>query len=218
MQSDTIKTYEIDTCDGRRYDVQWKHFIKESCEATMKHTKRLVLMALLTALTCVATMAITVPSPMEGYLNLGDCFVLISAWVLGPVGGAVVGGIGSAMADLLLGYSLYAPGTLLIKALMALVAGLCFRAMRGWHKNSLARILSAIPAELVMVAGYFGYAALLLGKGLAAAASIPGNLLQGAVGIAAAVALCGMSELAGVMSSAEAEQNTGKGKTMKRGA
>ena len=34
-----------------------------------------------------------------------------------------------------------------------------------------------------MVAGYFGYACLLLGKGLAAAASIPGNLVQGAMGI-----------------------------------
>ena len=37
-----------------------------------------------------------------------------------------------------------------------------------------------------MVAGYFGYACLLLQKGLAAAASIPGNLVQGGVGIAAA--------------------------------
>ena len=30
-----------------------------------------------------------------------------------------------------------------------------------------------------MVAGYFGYACLLLGKGIGAAASIPGNLVQG---------------------------------------
>ena len=37
-----------------------------------------------------------------------------------------------------------------------------------------------------MVLGYFGYACLILGRGLAAAASIPGNLVQGAVGIAAA--------------------------------
>ena len=40
-----------------------------------------------------------------------------------------------------------------------------------------------------MVAGYFGYASLLLGKGLAAAASIPGNLVQGAAGLAAGLML-----------------------------
>lgn len=165
----------------------------------MKNTKRLVLMALLTALTCVATMVIEIPSPSDGYINLGDCFVLISAWVLGPVGGAVAAGVGSAMADLLLGYAYYAPGTLIIKALMALVAGLCFRAMRGWNKNTVARILSGIPAEIVMVVGYFGYAALLLGKGIAAAASIPGNVFQGIVGIVAAVALCSVTELSGLV-------------------
>ena len=40
-----------------------------------------------------------------------------------------------------------------------------------------------------MVLGYFLYAMLILGKGIAAATSIPGNLLQGAVGIVAALAL-----------------------------
>ena len=35
-----------------------------------------------------------------------------------------------------------------------------------------------------MVLGYFGYASLLLGKGLAAAASIPGNLVQAVMGLA----------------------------------
>ena len=34
-----------------------------------------------------------------------------------------------------------------------------------------------------MVAGYFLYAATVRGKGLAAAASIPGNLAQGAAGV-----------------------------------
>ena len=40
-----------------------------------------------------------------------------------------------------------------------------------------------------MVAGYFGYASLLLGRGLGAAASIPGNLVQGVFSLAAALAL-----------------------------
>lgn len=46
--------------------------------------------------------------------------------------------------------------------------------------------------EAVMVLGYFGYAGVWLGSGPAAAASIPGNLVQGLFGLAAA---CGLHTL-----------------------
>ena len=49
--------------------------------------------------------------------------------------------------------------------------------------------LIELPSEAIMVAGYFGYKALILGKGLAAAASIPNNLVQAAVGIVLSVVL-----------------------------
>lgn len=81
-----------------------------------KHVRLLVLAALFTALTTVATMVIQIPSPMSGYVNLGDCMVLLSAWVLGPFVGAAAGGIGSMLADIITGYAYYAPGTLIIKA------------------------------------------------------------------------------------------------------
>ena len=35
-------------------------------------TQKIVIAALLAALTCVATMIIKIPSPLKGYLNLGD--------------------------------------------------------------------------------------------------------------------------------------------------
>ena len=76
--------------------------------------RKLVLAALFAALCTVMTMVIQVPSPMQGYVNLGDCFVLLSGWLLGPWWGAAAGGIGSMLADLLLGYGHYAPGTLII--------------------------------------------------------------------------------------------------------
>ena len=103
-------------------------------------------------------------------------------WLLGPWRGAAAGGSGSMLADLLLGYGHYAPGTLIIKGAMALVAALIFKAFK---KNTAGALVGGVAAEVVMVAGYFGYAALLLGKGIGAAASIPGNLVQGAVGLVA---------------------------------
>lgn len=147
-----------------------------------KKIRTMVTAAVLAALSCVATMVVQIPSPMNGYVNLGDCFVLLSGWLLGPWWGAAAGGIGSMLADLLLGYGHYAPGTLIIKGAMALVAALVFKA---FHKNTAGALIGGVAAEVVMVAGYFGYAALLLGKGIGAAASVPGNLVQGAVGLVA---------------------------------
>ena len=74
--------------------------------------KRLVFAALFAALACAATFIhIPVPSMTNGYVNLGDCFVLLAGFCLGPVYGGLAGGIGSALTDLLGGYFLYAPAT-----------------------------------------------------------------------------------------------------------
>jgi len=145
----------------------------------------MVMTALFMALCCTATMVIQIPSPTQGYVNLGDCVVLLSGWLLGPWYGMAAAGAGSAMADLLLGYPHYVPGTLVIKALMGLLCGLSAR--QGG--SLLRRALGGAAAEIWMAAGYFTYCSLLLGKGMGAAASIPGNLFQGAVGLAAALAL-----------------------------
>ena len=146
-----------------------------------KKVRKLVVSALMAALTYVATMVIRIPSPMDGYVNLGDCFVLLSGWLLGPWYGGAAAGIGSMLTDLLSGYGYYAPGTFVIKGLDALVAALIFKAM---GRTSVAAIVSGVVGEIIMVVGYFGYAALLLGKGIGAAASIPGNLVQAVMGLA----------------------------------
>lgn len=145
-----------------------------------KKIRKLVIGAMMAALTYVATMVIQIPSPMNGYVNLGDCFVLLSGWLLGPWYGGAAAGIGSMLTDLLSGYGHYAPGTFVIKGLDALVAALLFRTM---GRTSTAALVSGLVGEAIMVAGYFGYAALLLGKGLGAAASIPGNLVQATMGL-----------------------------------
>ena len=160
-----------------------------------KKIRKLVLAALLAALVCVATMVVQIPSPMQGYVNLGDCFVLLSGWLLGPWYGFAAGGIGSMLADLFLGYGHYAPGTFVIKGLVALIAALLYEKL---GRSPAARIASGVVGEIVMVLGYFGYASMLLGKGLAAAASIPGNIFQGTVGLVVGVLLVAVLERAKV--------------------
>lgn len=159
----------------------------------MKNTKlhKLVQTALLAAFTCLATMVLRLPSPIGGYLNLGDVIVLLGAWLLGPVYGVLAGGLGSMLADILAGYPQYAPGTLVIKALTALIAVLVFYALRKVlvQKDFWALLLAGIVAELWMVLGYFIYEATVLQYGLGAAVGIPGNLVQAAAGVLLALPL-----------------------------
>ena len=87
-------------------------------------TNRLVMVALMVCLVMIATLSIRIPSPFtQGYVHLGDTMIFLSVLLLGKKGGAVAAGLGSALADVLGGYAAYAPWTLLIKALMAIIMG-----------------------------------------------------------------------------------------------
>lgn len=148
---------------------------------------RVIYAALMAAVTCIATMVIRVPSVgAVGYVNIGDTAVLICAWFIGGVYGALAAGIGSGLADLLSGYAYYVPGTFIIKFTMALVAYFILKELKSDESkhNGLMRsvcyLISGIPAEIIMIIGYFFYKALILGKGFAAAVpSVFSNLAQG---------------------------------------
>ena len=152
----------------------------------MKYDKltRSVLTALFAAMVCVSTLAVHIPIPAtQGYVNLGDAAVLLGAMLLGPAWGAAAGAIGSALADLVLGYTVYIPGTALIKGLCAAIAGLLFRRLYG--KLKAAAVPACLAAELWMVAGYFLYECFALGYGAAAIAGAPANAMQATAGVIA---------------------------------
>lgn len=164
--------------------------MKQTNMQTHEQLRQMVLAAVFAALSCVATMLIQIPSPMNGYVNMGDCFVLLGGLFLGPVWGAMAGGVGSMLADLFTGYAHYAPGTFLIKAAMVLVFVGVYRSLTaGKLPKTVAHLVGATVAELVMVAGYFGYGCLLLGNGLAAVSGIPANLVQGVFGVVVSAVL-----------------------------
>ncbi|MBQ8175041.1 MAG: ECF transporter S component [Clostridia bacterium] len=153
------------------------------------HLQKLILCALFAALTCCATLVVQVPSPLSGFVNLGDCLVLSSAFLLGPVYGTAAAGIGSCLADVIGGYFVYAPATLVIKALIALVAWLLYNLLRHPLPNVAARLVGSVAGEAIMVLGYFAYESTFLGYGWGAVTGMPGNLVQAAVGIAVSAVL-----------------------------
>jgi len=145
-----------------------------------KHIKRLTTCAIFSAIICVVTTFVAVPAPAIGNINLGDIFILCSAWLLGPYG-AVASGIGACLADLFSGFAIYAPATLIIKALMAIACYYTYVALSRVIKHSpISRSISAAIAEAIMVLGYFLYECFVYGGG-AAVASVPFNLIQGSV-------------------------------------
>ncbi|MBR3894369.1 MAG: ECF transporter S component [Clostridia bacterium] len=144
--------------------------------------KKIVIAALMTALVCVATMIVKIPSPMKGYLNLGDCIVLAAGWILPPGYGFLAAGLGSALADLFSGYAVYVPATFLIKGAMALIAFACFKLLNQRLGKLVAQIIGGVLAEIAMVAGYFVFEGFLYGFG-PSLVNVPANAAQGLAGI-----------------------------------
>lgn len=150
------------------------------------HTKKLVFSALFTALTVIFTMFVRLPLPI-GYVHLGDGFIFLSVFILGPIYGTASAGLGSMLADLF-GYPLYAPATLVIKVLTALGAYLVYVFFKQITKKSLpAEIIAGVVGTLIMAFGYFLYELVFLTTFEVAIVNVPWNLLQGVVGTAVAV-------------------------------
>lgn len=154
--------------------------------------------ALLAALACVATMVIKIPSPLEGYLNLGDCIVLVAGWTLSPAYGFLAAGMGSALADVFSGYTIYAPATFVIKGLMAIVAFFCFKPLHKRIGSLPSRIISGALAEIVMVLGYYLFEGFLYGF-IPSAVNIIPNALQGAAGLILGVLIIKIFEKSNLM-------------------
>ena len=109
--------------------------------------------------------------------------VLVSVFILGPVYGTIAGGIGSGLADLF-GYISYAPGTIIIKSTMALVAWVIYKLLlKATNKKMLAEILGGIVGAILMAVGYFVYEILFFVTPAVAIVNAPWNLLQGGVGV-----------------------------------
>ena len=140
--------------------------------------KKLTLAGVLAALVFVMTYVPKVPVPVTGgYVHLGDGAIFLSVLLLGPLG-IPAAAIGSGLSDILGGYLVYALPTMVIKALVALIA------WKVWKEGSWLRaVIAFVLAEIAMVAGYFAFESVMYGAAAAWAAVGP-NCIQGIAGVA----------------------------------
>ena len=153
----------------------------------------IVFTALMTAMTTVLTL-LSIPLA-SGFYNFSDVPIFMSACLLGPIPALITGSLGAMLGDIILGYTMYAPFTLLIKALEGVIAGLLFKAITKLIKKqvpqSILYCLASIVSGLEMALGYFLVEGLLLAKDswTGGVANLPFNILQGVISAVISVVL-----------------------------
>ena len=160
-------------------------------------------LAILIAVTALFTYIIRIPiAPTRGYINFGDVAIFFTAILFGPWTAFIAGGVGTALADLISGYAQWAPFTFFAHGLQGLFIGLVIKAGLGMKnaaqqkksekaeetssQRRMPSILTLIIAFLIgtitMGGIYFITGGIMVGFP-AAAAEMPGNILQNAVGV-----------------------------------
>ena len=139
-------------------------------------TRQVAAIGIMGALTTIATMIFVFPIPAtSGYFNLGDTIVMITSLTFGPIVGAIAGGLGSGLADLLGGWYNWVIFTTIIKGIEGYVAGVIVT--RSNERNLKILILAWVTGGALMVSGYFIVQVFMYGLG-AAMVEIPFNMVQ----------------------------------------
>jgi uncharacterized membrane protein len=145
---------------------------------------RVAAVGAMSAAAVVAACVFRVPWPVGGaYFHMGETVMLASAILFGRGGGAFVGAISSALADVLLGAAVWAPFSLVIHAAECYIVGSVSDGRGG--KRDAAAMLCGIS---LMIAGYTAAAGFLYGAALMPV-ELAGDAAQGLVGAAAAYPL-----------------------------
>jgi uncharacterized membrane protein len=153
---------------------------------------KLTLCAAMAALLFVLTFLIRIPIMASGgYIHIGDTIIYLCGYILGGSLGAMIAGLGSALADLAAGAAIYILPTLVIKALMGFMVGLI--AFKKGKVNLLRFVVACLAAGAWMVAGYFIFESATFGLAYAVGA-LPFNLVQYLANVLCAVLLKGVAD------------------------
>lgn len=142
----------------------------------MKKSRKITLSAIFCSLVAVCTL-LQIPT-VAGYINLGDVAILVSACLIGNLG-ILSASIGAGLIDILTGYSIYLPATIIIKGLMAFI---CSKILHKKSNKLFKYIIIFIICEIVMIIGYFLYEIFVFDIGYAVSGLLY-NCIQGAIAV-----------------------------------
>lgn len=134
--------------------------------------KRMCLAGIFTAVVFVFTAYLHIPSH-TGYTHVGDGFIYLAACLLPTPYAMFVGAGGALLADCLTGFAIWAPGSVIIKAVAVLFFSRKSKKIICWRN-----VLALIPASVLCIGGYYLYEALITGNFIAPLSGIPGYITQ----------------------------------------
>lgn len=143
----------------------------------------------------VSVAVIRIPIPFtQGFINLSDAMIFMGVIILGCRYGTIAAGLGCMLGDLLSGFPVWAPWTLVIKGVMALIFGLILKKVSEREGCSekwfiTFEIVGMVLAGLFMCAGYYFAEGVMYGNWVVAALGIPWNIGQFLVGTVLALIL-----------------------------
>ena len=134
--------------------------------------KLMCVAGIFTAVVYIFTAYLQIPSH-NGYIHIGDAFIYLAACLLPLPYAASVGAIGALLADCLTGFAIWAPGSVIIKAVTVL-----FFSAKGNKIVSLTNIVAIVPATVVCMGGYYLYESIIIGNFISPLSGIPGSITQ----------------------------------------
>ena len=137
-----------------------------------KKVRYMCMTGIFVSLVFVVTAYLHIPTN-NGYVHVGDGFIYLAACLLPCKYAVFVGAGGALLADCLTGFAVWAPGSVIIKALTALLFS-----RKGNKIINLHNMLALLPAAILCVGGYYLYESLIIGNFIAALPGIPGSLVQ----------------------------------------
>lgn len=165
----------------------------QSYSESRQKTFDLILTAMLVALVFVSTVFINIRLPISangGLVHLGTAMLFIASILFGPKKGAIAGAMGMGLFDLIGGWALWAPITIVARGLQGYIVGKIAWANGRKGNNIAFNIMATVLSIPFMVAVYYIGEGFLYGNWIAPLASIPGDLVQNVLGIFIAVPIC----------------------------
>ena len=165
----------------------------QSYSKTSKKTLDLIMTAMLVALVFLSTFFLNIKLPISvngGLVHLGTGMLFIASILFGPKKGALAGAIGMGLFDLVGGWLLWAPITIVARGLQGFIVGKIAWS-KGHKGSSLAlNVTATIVSIPFMIAVYYFGEVILYGNWIVPLTSIPGDLLQNALGMIIAIPVC----------------------------
>ncbi len=122
--------------------------LRQVFQNEVKSIRNIALIVSFTGLVFLSTSIFFIAIPTSnGFFNIGEIFVYLAALIGGPITGAIAGGVGASLADVALGYGIFAPGTLIIKGIEGFLVGLIFhfsRRLKRWIRYLFMAVLCGV--------------------------------------------------------------------------